>query len=208
MGALPSLVRRPIFSAMTSEADLTDTRVLERAKISDDPSRRRGNAEWARAELAAGRQIRKVIWPPGPFVQAGSGGLVDFNDGKGAQQVPISSIIKGDETDDDLWEHHPPAPAVPTMHAPILWILLLFPKLGGPEALQALISAIESGRGSFTQHLLQIWADAGHPEPGRRIVAAMGKIDRATFHRSLFGDVQTSMEILAAISMARTGGEP
>lgn len=192
---------------MPTEDDLPDTRVLERAKISDAPGRPRGNASWARAELEAGREVRKVIWPPGPHVAKGEHpGTVDFDDGTdAAQEMPLGSIFKGDETDDDVWEHHPPAPAVPTMHAPVIWILLLFPQLGGAGALGALINAIESGRGTFTEHLLRIWIDAGHGAVGDRIVAALAKIDRATFHRSLFGDVKTSLEILKAVSEARTG---
>jgi hypothetical protein len=208
MVALPSPLGRPIFSRMPTEEDLSPERALERAKISDAPGRPRGNAAWAKAEIEAGRQVRKVIWPPGPHVLLpGDDGLCFVDDKGVVVGVSLASIFKGDETDDDLWEHHPPAPAVPTMHAPILWILVLFPKLGGPELLGTLIAALESGHGTFTEHLLQIWRVAGDPETGRRIVAALGKIDRAVFHRSLFGDVRTSLEILKAVSEAR-GGRP
>ena len=61
-----------MLSAM-SDPDLSpDVRVLEQAKISSEPGRPRGNAAWARAQIQAGAQVRKVIWPPGPFVAAGS----------------------------------------------------------------------------------------------------------------------------------------
>lgn len=192
---------------MPSKNNLPDPRDLERAKITDAPGRPRGNASWAKAEIEAGREVRKVIWPPGPHVAKGErADLVDFNDGAGSgQAVALGSLFKGDETDDDIWEHHPPAPAMPTLHAPVIWILLLFPQLGGSETMERLLAALESGHGTFVDHLLQIWIDAGHGAVGDRIVAALGKIDRATFHRSMFGDVRTSLEILKAVSDARNG---
>jgi hypothetical protein len=191
---------------MPTEEDLSPERALERAKISDAPGKPRGSASWAKAEIEAGRAVRKVIWPPGPHVLLPSDDGLCFVDDKGvAVGVSLASIFKGDETDEDLWEHHPPAAACRTMHAPILWILYVFPAMGGPEVVAALLGALESGRGAFTDHLLQIWTVAGMPETGAKIVAALAKIDRATFHRSMVGDVRTSMDIMRAVCAARNG---
>lgn len=190
---------------MPTETDLPDPRDLERARIAEDRGRPRGNAEWARRRIEDGAQVRKVIWPPGPFIERGpSVVFITFNDGETARVVPAGGMFRADETEDDLWEHHPPAPAVPTMHAPILWILYLFPRLGGADVVAALVAALESGVGSFAEHLIPIWAAAGDEATGRAIVAALAKIERATFHRSLIGDVKTSMEILSAVTAARS----
>jgi hypothetical protein len=194
---------------MPTETDLPDPRDIERARTAEDRGRPRGNAEWARRRIEDGAQVRKVIWPPGPYVEIGpSPNFLLFDDGAhaGPQLVAQGAMFRGDETEDDLWEHHPPAPAVPTMHAPILWILYLFPRLGGADVVSALVAALESGHGSFAEHLIPIWAAAGDEATGREIVAALAKIERATFHRSLIGDVKTSMEILSAVTAARSKG--
>lgn len=179
------------------------------------PGRPRGNQAWAKEQILAGYQVRKVIWPPGPYVELGPGADqalpgdpalrcvgMELGDGAGSAR-PWGHVFRGGDELDDVWERHPPAPAVPTLHAPILWILFLLPGMGGPNTYSRLLSMLESGAGSFVDHLQELWTDAGNPSTGATLVAAVATIDRALFHKSLLGDLPASLRILETLALAR-----
>jgi hypothetical protein len=200
-----------ISEAADAAVDLV--RRIETAMMRATPGRARGRYLWAIEQIQAGRQVRKVIWPPGPHVTAHPLArpgeevvrVVGFEGTDIPDPTPVGWVFRDDpESRGDAWELHPPAPAIPTMHAPILWILYVLPGMGGPDVFMALLEAV-SDPSAFADILLQLWERAGDPKAGKAIVAALATIDRPLFHKSLYGDVETSLRILSALTRAREG---
>lgn len=174
----------------------------------DKNARSHGDAAWAQEQIRAGAQVRKAIWPAGPWVEAGpSPDTVVAHGIEGANEpLPLESLFRADEAG-DVWEHHPPRFAVPTLYAPIAWILYLFPALGGRPAFDAVVNALSRGT-DFSEILLKIWRDAGREAHGRALVAALARLDRGLFNRSLAGDVRASLVILDELMKTKPALEP
>lgn len=144
--------------------------------------------------------MRKTFWPAGPWIAAGQGDHLTCHGIEGANELTIEQVFR-EEDHGDTWELHPPRTAVPTLYAPASWILFLFPALGGRDAFAAAVDALTSGA-DFAGLLLDLWRKAGREDQGLRLVAALGKLDRGLFHKSLAGDVTASTRILEHLMRA------
>lgn len=165
-----------------------------------------GSPAWALAQLRAGRAVRKVDWNTGPHYILGEDGALLAVGVQGYDNIPRDAerIILGDPI--QRWELHPPRPVVSTMAPTVAWILMLFPRYGGVDALAVAAETMRTGDDAdFAQALLVLWERAGQAETGRRIVEALASIDRGVFRRSFTGDAGASALILNTITTIVSG---